>query len=108
MINWRVRIKNKSFWVALIPAVLLVVQVFAALLGFDMQLDALQVKLLACANAVFALLTVLGIVTDPTTAGIADSDRAMTYCKPYNDDDDGGSDDNNAGGWYSNGGRKGG
>ena len=107
MINWRVRIKNKAFWLALIPAVLLVVQVFAALCGFDLATDDLEVKLLACANAVFALLTVLGIVTDPTTAGIADSDRAMTYCKPYNDDD-GGSDDNSAGGWYSNGGQKGG
>lgn len=103
MINWRVRIKNKSFWLALIPAVLLVVQVFAALLGFELATDGLEVKLLACANAVFALLTVLGIVTDPTTAGIADSDRAMTYCKPYNDDD-GSSDD----GRYSNGGQKGG
>ena len=107
MINWKVRIKNKAFWLALIPAVLLVVQVFAALFGLELATDALEVKLLACANAVFALLTVLGIVTDPTTAGIADSDRAMTYCKPYNDDD-GGSDDNSAGGWYSNGGQKGG
>ena len=107
MINWKVRIKNKAFWLALIPAVLLVVQVFAALFGFELATDDLQVKLLACANAVFALLTVLGIVTDPTTDGIADSDRAMTYCKPYNDDD-GGSDDNSAGGWYSNGGQKGG
>lgn len=108
MINWKVRIKNKAFWLALIPAVLLVVQVFAALFGFELATDALEVKLLACANAVFALLTVLGIVTDPTTAGIADSDRAMTYCKPYNDDDDGGSDDNSDGGWYSNCGQKGG
>ena len=106
MINWKVRIKNKAFWLALIPAVLLVVQVFAARFGFDLATDDLEVKLLACANAVFALLTVLGIVTDPTTAGIADSDRAMTYCKPYNDDD-GGSDDNSAGGWYSNGSQKG-
>ena len=85
MINWKVRIKNKSFWIALIPAVLLVVQVFAALFGFDLATDALEVKLLACANAVFALLTVLGIVTDPTTDGIADSDLAMTYNKPKKD-----------------------
>ena len=85
MINWKVRIKNKSFWIALIPAVLLVVQVFAALFGFDLATDAMEVKLLACANAVFALLTVLGIVTDPTTDGIADSDLAMTYNKPKKD-----------------------
>ena len=85
MINWKVRIKNKAFWLALIPAVLLVVQVFAALFGFELATDALEVKLLACANAVFALLTVLGIVTDPTTDGIADSDLAMTYNKPKKD-----------------------
>lgn len=85
MINWKVRIKNKAFWLALIPAVLLVVQVFAALFGFELATDDLEVKLLACANAVFALLTVLGIVTDPTTDGIADSDLAMTYNKPKKD-----------------------
>lgn len=86
MINWKVRIKNKSFWLALIPAVLLVVQVFAALFGFELATDALEMKLLACANAVFALLTVLGIVTDPTTEGVGDSDRAMTYTSPYSDE----------------------
>ena len=86
MINWKVRIKNKAFWLALIPAVLLVVQVFAALFGFELATDDLEVKLLACANAVFALLTVLGIVTDPTTEGIGDSKRAMTYRTPYCDD----------------------
>ena len=86
MINWKVRIRNKSFWLALIPAVLLVVQVFAALFGFDLATDALQAKLMACANAVFALLTVLGIVTDPTTNGIGDSQRAMTYVQPYTDE----------------------
>ena len=86
MINWKVRIKNKAFWLALIPAVLLVVQVFAALLGFELATDGLEMKLLACANAVFALLTVLGIVTDPTTEGVGDSDRAMTYTSPYSDE----------------------
>lgn len=86
MINWKVRIKNKSFWLALIPAVLLVVQVFAALFGFDLATDALEVKLLACANAVFALLTVLGIVTDPTTAGVGDSNRALGYDAPYREE----------------------
>ena len=85
MRSWKVRIKNRAFWMALIPAVLLVVQVFAALFGFDLATDALEVKLLACANAVFALLTVLGIVADPTTDGIADSDLAMTYNKPKKD-----------------------
>lgn len=86
MINWKVRIKNKAFWLALIPAVLLVVQVFAALFGFELATDALEMKLMACANAVFALLTVLGIVTDPTTAGVGDSNRALGYDAPYREE----------------------
>ena len=79
MINWKVRIRNKNFWIALIPAVLLLVQVVGGLLGIDMDLGALNEKLLAVINAIFVILTILGIVADPTTAGIGDSSLAMTY-----------------------------
>lgn len=81
-INWTVRMKNKAFWIALIPAVLLLVQVVAAVFGFALDLGDLGDKLLAVINALFAVLTILGIVTDPTTAGIADSERALTYTEP--------------------------
>ena len=81
-INWRVRIKNKVFWLALVPAVLLLVQVVAAVFGIDLNLDALGDKLLAVVNALFAVLTILGVVTDPTTVGISDSRQAMEYDKP--------------------------
>lgn len=81
-INWIVRIKNKNFWLSLIPAVLLLVQVVAAVFGFTLNLGELGDKLLAVVNALFAVLTILGIVTDPTTAGIADSKQAMTYQEP--------------------------
>ena len=81
-INWKIRIKNKVFWLALIPAVLLLVQVVAAVFGIDLNLDALGDKLLAVVNALFAVLTILGVVTDPTTAGISDSRQAMEYDKP--------------------------
>ena len=81
-INWRVRIKNKAFWLALIPAVLLLVQVVAAVFGYTLDLGDLGNKLLAVVNAVFAVLSILGIVTDPTTAGIGDSPQAMTYEEP--------------------------
>lgn len=90
MINWKVRVKNRAFWLALIPAVLLAVQVFAALLGFELATDGLEAKLLACVNAVFAVLAVLGVVTDPTTEGIGDSERAMTYDVPHRDGQEGG------------------
>lgn len=82
MINWKVRIKNKNFWMTLIPAVLMLVQVVAAVFGFNLDLGDLGNKLLAVVNAVFAVLAILGIVTDPTTAGISDSDQALTYDAP--------------------------
>ena len=81
-INWTVRFKNKTFWLALVPAVLLLVQVVAAGFGIDLNLDALGDKLLAVVNALFAVLTILGVVTDPTTVGISDSRQAMEYDKP--------------------------
>ena len=84
-INWIVRIKNKNFWISLIPAVLLLVQVVAAVFGFTLELGELCDKLLAAVNALFAVLTILGIVTDPTTAGVGDSKLAMTYTKPKED-----------------------
>lgn len=81
-INWIVRIKNKAFWVALIPAVLLLIQVVAAVFGYTIDLGNLGNKLLDVVNAVFAVLAILGVVTDPTTKGITDSDQALTYTEP--------------------------
>lgn len=82
MINWTVRLKNKTFWLSFIPALLLLIQVVAAVFGFTLDLGELGEKLLAVVNAVFALLAILGIVTDPTTAGISDSKRALSYKSP--------------------------
>lgn len=87
MINWKVRIKNKTFWLALIPAVLLLVQVVAAVFGYTLDLGELGNKLLVVVNALFGVLALLGIVTDPTTAGISDSKQALTYEKPKEDID---------------------
>jgi len=82
MINWKVRIKNKNFWVAIIPAVLLLAQVVARVFGYELDLGELGNNLLAVVNAVFVVLSILGIVTDPTTEGITDSKLAMTYDEP--------------------------
>lgn len=82
MINWTVRLKNKAFWLALIPALLLLAQTVAALFGYTLELSALGDKLLAVVNAVFALLAILGIAIDPTTAGISDSNQALGYTAP--------------------------
>ncbi len=82
MINWKVRVQNKSFWLSLIPAVLLLVQVVAAVFGYQMDLGDLGNRLLAVVNAVFAVLAILGVVTDPTTPGVSDSVRAIGYIEP--------------------------
>ena len=78
-INWIVRIKNKAFWVALIPALLLLVQAIAAVFGFAIDLGDLGDKLLTVINALFAVLSILGVVVDPTTPGAGDSEWALTY-----------------------------
>ena len=87
MINWKVRIKNKAFWLALIPALLMLAQSVAALFGYQLDLDVFQTRILHVVETVFVLLSILGIVNDPTTAGISDSELARTYTKPKVDID---------------------
>ena len=82
MINWRVRIKNKNFWLALVPALFLLVQAIGAPLGYKWDFVVLNQQLTAIINAVFALLAILGVVVDPTTEGISDSAQALAYKAP--------------------------
>ena len=81
-INWKVRIKNKAFWVAIIPAALLLVQQVGAVVGVQLDFGELQAQLVAIVGTVFTLLAILGIVADPTTAGVGDSEQAMGYTEP--------------------------
>lgn len=81
-INWTVRLKNKNFWITLIPAVLLLVQMVLQVFGVNLDIGDIGNKLLIVVDAAFVVLSILGIVTDPTTAGISDSEQAMTYDKP--------------------------
>lgn len=85
MINLTARFKNKTFWLTLIPALLLLVQVCAAPFGYQWDFGVLNEQLAAIVNALFAVLAILGVVNDPTTAGISDSKQAMTYDKPKAD-----------------------
>ena len=89
MINWKIRLVNKQFWLSLIPALALAAQAVAAVFGWEIDLTTVVGKLLTVVNTVFALLVVLGIVVDPTTEGIGDSERALGYEKPWADGEDG-------------------
>lgn len=85
MINWVVRIKNKNFWLAIIPAVLLLIQTVAAVFGYTLDVGDIGNRLIAVVNAVFGVLVILGVVNDPTTAGISDSKQARGYNYPKED-----------------------
>lgn len=80
--NWVVRFKNKTFWLNLIPAVLLLIQTVAAVFGFTLDFGELGNQLKAVVNSLFAVLMIVGIVNDPTTKGLRDSKQALTYDKP--------------------------
>lgn len=81
-INWKVRVRNKAFWVALIPALLLLIQQVCGVFGVTLDFGELQAQLVAIVSAVFAVLAILGIVADPTTEGMGDSEQALSYEKP--------------------------
>lgn len=85
MINWKVRATNKTFWLALVPAFLLLIQAVAQVFNISLDFTNLNKDLLNVVNALFVVLTILGVVTDPTTKGMSDSTQALTYSKPKED-----------------------
>ena len=81
-INWKVRIKNKYFWLSIIPAALLLIQQVLAMFGVTFDIAGIEESLVALIGAVFSVLAILGVVTDPTTEGMGDSEQALTYDAP--------------------------
>lgn len=81
-VNWVVRLKNKTFWVAFVPALILLVEVGVSVFGVDLDLGDLGNKILSFVNVLFSVLVLMGIINDPTTKGLADSQQALTYSKP--------------------------
>ena len=76
MINFKLRLQNKTTLVALISAVFLMLQQFGLEIPHNIQEGV---------NTFVVILVILGIVTDPTTKGLSDSERALSYTKPYED-----------------------
>ena len=76
MINLKLRLQNKATLVALISAAFLMLQQFGLNVPHNIQ-DAV--------NTFVSILVILGIVTDPPTKGIGDSERALNYVKPLDD-----------------------
>ncbi|MEX6015041.1 phage holin [Mammaliicoccus sciuri] len=79
-INWKVRIKQKSFWVAIISAILLFAQQVSGVFEYDIMVYTDQITNIL--NSVLGVLVLLGVVQDPTTRGIKDSQQAQQYNEP--------------------------
>lgn len=77
-INWKVRFLSVKFWLALVPAILLVVQTIASVFGYKWDFIVLDQQLSAVINSIFAVLAILGIVVDPTTPGLNDSASVLS------------------------------
>ncbi|AYP29518.1 holin [Streptococcus phage SW13] len=73
MINFKLRLKNKATLVALISAVFLMLQQLGLHIPSNIQEGV---------NTFVGILVILGIVTDPTTKGIGDSEQALSYQEP--------------------------
>lgn len=85
MINWNVRLRNKKFVLAIISAIILLVQAVGKMFGLHLNLSNLSDNIVDVVNSMFGILAVLGVVVDPTTHGISDSDRALGYDSPKKD-----------------------
>lgn len=84
-INWKVRAKKKSFWVAIVSAIALFINNITGAFGLDYSA---QVQTgVDIVSTILTLLAGLGIVTDMTTKGIGDSEIAQTYNKPRDSKD---------------------
>lgn len=79
-INWKVRLKNKTWLTAALS--LLVSFVFSVLALFDVAPAVTQDNVMQAISALLMILAGLGVVVDPTTPGARDSDRAMGYVEP--------------------------
>ena len=82
-LNWKVRFKNKVWLGSFLS--LIVGFVYSMLALFDVFPSVTQNLVCNILNQVLTFLGLIGVVVDPTTAGLEDSDRAMTYTEPWKD-----------------------
>lgn len=79
-INWKLRLTNKATLLALFSALVVFVAQVATALGVELPVTTEQA--MAVATSVLTVLAALGVVVDPTTEGVSDSTRALTYDEP--------------------------
>lgn len=82
-INWKVRFKNKT-WLTMFLS-LIIGFIFNLLNLFDIYPAFSKNQVTEIISQVLTFLGLIGVLVDPTTAGLNDSDRAMTYDEPWDD-----------------------
>lgn len=80
-INWKVRLRQRPFLVAMFSALLLLVQQVARFLGYELS-ETIGEQLTEIFNTVLFILTIAGVILDPTTKGLGDSEQAKEYSEP--------------------------
>jgi len=85
-INWKVRFKNKQ-WLTMFLS-LIVGFIYNVLAAFDIFPAVTEAAITRIVGQVLTFLGLIGVLVDPTTAGLSDSERAMGYEEPWNDDVD--------------------
>lgn len=83
MINWKVRFRNKT-WLTMFIS-LIVGFVFNILRAFDVSPMVTESLVMNIAGQILTLLGLIGVIVDPTTAGVGDSERALGYEEPWDD-----------------------
>lgn len=89
-INWKIRVKNVSFWVSVAVAVVTPVLAYFGLTAQDITTWGAiwDVTVQAVSNPYVLLMVVVSVynaIVDPTTTGITDSANALTYDTPNNE-----------------------
>lgn len=79
-INWKVRFRN-PVWVTSLVA-LIISTVYQILAMFEIAPALTEDTIMQIVSGVVQLLTLVGVMIDPTTKGVGDSDRAMEYERP--------------------------
>ena len=85
MINWKLRLQNKTTLITL--ATTIVAAVYSILATFGVTPSITQDQTLNLVVAAVSVLVSIGVVTDPTTAGVSDSKQALSYETPKVDGD---------------------
>ena len=84
-VNWKVRFKNKVFLASFLS--LIVSFIYSMLALFDVFPSVTKNNVIEIINQVLSFLGLIGVIVDPTTDGLSDSKRAMSYEEPWKDEE---------------------